>query len=256
MNKKLHDSIFYQELRKNLQEKFYQENNKIFKEIDNENIVSIHNKIYDLYLPVSELDKILPISFAGFCNKLYDLHDNISEWIIVPILKGGIYTESYIKKFAFIHFMENEFIHLSSYIEDAKRGKIRTRMLPLVEKIKKRHVILLDEIIESGEQLSLAAHYIWQMEPLSINAYIPINKLESKDKEQELKDIFLKKYRGIFSAAIEFPYNCWAAGTFLGLDSGGKFRATNPHLYVERVGEVAHPYSWYLENTQNPYKKK
>ena len=68
--------------------------------------------------------------------------------------------------------------------------------------------------------------------------FIAINKVDPQ-KKQALKKNF-DQY-GVYTTAIQCPYNYWAIGTLLGLDNNQFCRATLDHLYIEKKDQKPAP---------------
>ena len=217
----------------------------------NQNLVFIGKREYRLYLRKYSIDFLLEYFFAKHLNQLveaYGMEVISNQLIFLPVLKGGVYLESAIKEFSRLHFIPNEFVGIQSY-ENNTRKICKFYLDCPQEKIENKHLILMDEVIDSGETLKQVIQKFSKKKPLSINLFVSINKL-SKQKHKELI-AFFKAY-GVYTTAICCPHNLWAVGTLLGLDSNQMCRATLDDLYVAKSTK-----NWNLEDefSQNPYNK-
>jgi hypoxanthine phosphoribosyltransferase len=211
--------------------------------------IFLENQEYSLYLKRKSIDFLLQYFFAKHLNQLVQAHgiDVISNSLtFLPVLKGGVYLESTIKEFSKLHFIPNEFVGMSSY-ENTTRKRSNFYLKIPQEKIENKHLILLDEVIDSGETLKQITQTISKQNPASINLFVAINKL-TKAKHESLAHFF-QNY-GVYTTAICFPSALWAVGTLLGLDADQMCRATLDDLFIMKNAE-----NWALLEgaSKNPY---
>ena len=204
---------------------------------------------YCLYLKKRSIDFLLQYSFANYFNKLVKTHglEVISSHLIfLPVLKGGVYLESSIKEFSRLHFIPNELVGMQSYKKTMKKNNV-LYLDCAQEKIENKHLILLDEVIDSGETLQHIVQKFLRKKPASINLFVAINKL-AKQKNLEITKFF-QSY-GVFTTAIYFPHNLWAVGTLLGLDADQMCRATLDDLFIAKSDK-----NWLVSDkkSKNPY---
>ena len=242
--------IFESVLEKEVNRIITEQNQKVIQyKKEKPNSIFLKKQEFCLYLERNIIEFLLEYFFAKHLNQLISTHGIavISEQLLfLPILKGGVYLESVIKKFSRLHFIETEFVGVKSY-NDKIKTKENIYLNCTKEQIANKHLILIDEIVDSGKTLQTLIQLFLEKKPASINIFIAINKL-SKEKYQELSLSF-KKY-GVFTTAICFPTDLWAAGTLLGLDANQKCRATLDDLFIASGKE-----NWTLgeENSKNPY---
>ena len=99
--------------------------------------------------------------------------------LLIGILKGGVvFLSDLIRNLNFPH--EVEFIRVSSYgSKSISDGKIKWIMKPQME-IKGRHVIIVEDIIDTGYTLKKIYEEIKKEEPLSCKICVFLDKFERR----------------------------------------------------------------------------
>ena len=227
--------IFQDFLENRVAKKIQEQNTNILQSLSSENsdTIQMEGREFELFLKKREIEFLIEYFFAKHLSQMMlrfgeDIISN--KLIFMPILKGGVYLESIIKVFSRLHFISSEFIGMQSYFNGKK--KENKQYLDCDKKIiENNHIILIDEIIDSGETLTKITENIFSKNPASISFFIAINKVDPQ-KKQALKKNF-DQY-GVYTTAIQCPYDYWAIGTLLGLDNNQFCRATLDHLYIEK----------------------
>ncbi len=234
--------IFQDFLENRVAKKIQEQNTNILQSLSSENsdTIQMEGREFELFLKKREIEFLIEYFFAKHLSQMMlrfgeDIISN--KLIFMPILKGGVYLESIIKVFSRLHFISSEFIGMQSYFNGKK--KENKQYLDCDKKIiENNHIILIDEIIDSGETLKKITENIFSKNPASISFFIAINKVDPQ-KKQALKKNF-DQY-GVYTTAIQCPYNYWAIGTLLGLDNNQFCRATLDHLYIEKKDQKPAP---------------
>ena len=110
------------------------------------NTISIHNKIFEIYIPDHEISKIIDL-MADQINK--SCFDNP---LFISVLNGSFMFTSDLMKKINISNTEISFIKLSSY-SGIKTSGIINELIGLNGDITNRNIILLEDIIDTGNTL-------------------------------------------------------------------------------------------------------
>lgn len=110
-----------------------------------------------------EIDKIV--------NKLADeitsFYKPITDEIMaICILKGSIHFYSDLLKRLDMNVRYN-FVHVSSYAGERSTGKIRVKTW-VDESLTGRHVLLIEDIVDTGNTLRYIMNYIWKQKPATV----------------------------------------------------------------------------------------
>ncbi len=231
--------IFQDFLENRVAKKIQEQNTNVLNSLNfkTPDVIQLNGKEFQLYLKKREIEFLLEYFFAKHLNQMVSRFGEeviSNKLIFMPILKGGVYMESIIKVFSRLHFVSSEFVGLRSYSGDKKKEN-HFYLNCSKEKVENKHLILIDEITDTGDTLKIVTESLLKKNPASINFFIAINKLELEKKNYLGK--FFKQY-GIYTTAIDFPNDYWAIGTLLGLDTDQLCRATLDNLYIEKKTEA------------------
>lgn len=228
-----------------------EQNKKILSPValNQDKIIQICGKDFQLYLKKNEIDFLINFYFAEHINKMVEKFgkDALStNTIFIPILKGGAYIERDLRIFSKLHFVTTEYVGIKSY-QGVSKTKKKIYLKCPQEKITGKHVILIDEIIDTGETVNEFVEDFKKKSAKSINIFTGINKLSANHYQKTKTQL---EHHGVFTTAINFPSNMWAAGSLLGLDNDQLFRATIDDLYIEKSEQ-----NWEIDDLQsdNPY---
>lgn len=141
------------------------------------------------------------------------------EVIFCPVLKGGVFfAVDLMKRYNGDCLME--FIKVSSYEGENSTGKIKLELSLRKEKITGKHIILVEDIVDTGRTFSYLIDYIKEMEPKSLKTCSLLNK-----ESRRLLDVSVD-YIG-FSIDDKFVIG-------YGLDFDGKYRQLPYIGYLEK----------------------
>ncbi len=132
----------------------------------------------DLQERIAELGEEISRDYAG------------KELLLVSILRGGVFfTVDLMKKISIPHLVE--FMAISSYGAGVREstGDVRV-MLDLQINIRDKHVLLVEDIIDSGNTLSSVIERLKARHPKSIEVCTLLDKADRREVEVPLK------YRG------------------------------------------------------------
>ena len=186
--------IFQDFLENRVSRKIQEQNTNILQSLslENSDTIQMEGKEFELFLKKREIEFLIEYFFANHLNQMMVRFGEAmisNRLVFMPILKGGVYLESIIKVFSRLHFVSSEFIGMQSY----NGGEKKENKLYLncdKEVVENKHLILIDEIIDSGETLKIVAENIAAKNPASVNFFVAINKLSNADplKQQALKN--------------------------------------------------------------------
>jgi len=114
-------------------------------------------------------------TFANIINALY----KEKAVTLVGILRGGApFAVDIAKAIAIPVVME--WMCLRSYTGTSSTGQVQVLLKPAAENIKDRHVILLDDIIDTGLSAHTAIALIKEMHPASVQLITAVDKPEAR----------------------------------------------------------------------------
>lgn len=150
------------------------------------------------------------------------VHDYIDRKpILIGILSGSFILLSDLSRMIWkenFHEFEVEFLGVTSYGagKDSTRNPIFTKDLSI--DIKNRHIILIEDIVETGYSLKKVYEALIKKEPASIKTLVLLDKKEKREVD------FLPEYVG-----FTVPGNAWVEGYGLDTDQFGR---GNPDIIV------------------------
>jgi hypoxanthine phosphoribosyltransferase len=120
------------------------------------------SKIEVLYSD-SDLDQIVTRLADEINNYYLPITDEITA---VCILKGSVHFYSDLLKKLRLKVRYN-FVHVSSYSGTATTGRIRVKTW-VDESVTDRHVLLIEDIVDTGGTLRYIINYIWKQKPADV----------------------------------------------------------------------------------------
>lgn len=139
--------------------------------------IKIKDKIFQRYITHDEI-QLRVQAISAELSKIY--HDK--NPIFIVILRGAFMFASDILKY-FNDPCEIEFTHLSSYTGMESSGKIHIKLPVNEDKIKDRHIIILEDIVDSGLTMSFFTTYLNQLSPQSVSLVSFLYKPENLIKD-------------------------------------------------------------------------
>ncbi len=166
--------------------------------------MNINNDIKAVLINKEELEKrILEIS-KQISSDYLDKNP-----VMICLLKGSISYFAHLCEHIYIP-LEYEFLRASSYHGATSSGEVKLLHVPTIS-LKNRHVIIIEDIIDTGITLSAIKKVMMEMQPASIE----ITTLLDKPSRRQVNDI-VPKYVG-FTIPDEFVVG-------FGLDFNEKYR--------------------------------
>lgn len=156
--------------------------------------ISVHDKIFIKYLSIEQIQERVDEIAASLRN---DLTDKIP--LFLAILNGAFIFAADLVRAMEIP-LELSFIKISSY-EGMERGKNAQTVLGLTESIKDRHVIVVEDIIDTGKTMEKLSEELFALNPASLRIVTLLHKPEAMQTEIkidyigfEVPDLFLIGY--------------------------------------------------------------
>ncbi len=130
----------------------------------------------DLYARIAELGKELSEDYRGKCIKL------------ICVLKGGIYFLTELSKNIEEDVpVELDFMAVSSYGNEKVSSGVVKIIKDLDESIEGKDVIIVEDIIDSGNTLSYLINILWDRNPNSIEVCTLLDKPSRRVRDVEVK---------------------------------------------------------------------
>lgn len=138
--------------------------------------IQIHGKQFQLFISEEKIQQRIQEIAYELTEKYHDKHP-----VFIIVLRGAfMFAADILKKFNFP--CEIEFVKLTSYTGMESSGKINVS-LPLHEEvIQNRHIIILEDIVDSGLTMDFFLQYINGMQPTSVTLVSFLYKPENLQK--------------------------------------------------------------------------
>jgi hypoxanthine phosphoribosyltransferase len=153
-----------------------------------------------LFLDVREIDRITGDLAERIAIDFKTFHDNGNDLIAIVTLKGALFfAADLIRKIGMPFYID--FVRLSSYgAGDKTSGKVR--VLKDIEcSVTNRHVLIIDEIVDSGHTIAFLRHHLKDKNPRSIRVATLLSKPSRREVDveveycgKEVEDKFLVGY--------------------------------------------------------------
>lgn len=126
--------------------------------------VTLHGRQFRVMIPDTEIDKAIQ-KVADKLNARFSSPD--SRPIFIGVLKGSVlFLADLVRKTSFLS--EMEFVRISSYEGTSSTGKI-TLNIPLSADIEGRDVVIVEDIVDTGESINFMLSYLKEKNPRSIS---------------------------------------------------------------------------------------
>lgn len=174
-------------------------------------VAPLTNKLKRVLISEEEIQKRVG-EIADEINTRYK--DIESPLVLVSVLKGSVFfLADLARKLTIPHMID--FIAISSYGQNGdRRGEVRF-LMDTRESITDRHVLIVEDILDSGNTLEYLTTNFLARHPLSVEKAVFLNKPGKHEKNVEIQ------YKG-----FDIP-NVWVVG--YGLDYKEEFR-TLPYI--------------------------
>ncbi|GLW15714.1 hypoxanthine phosphoribosyltransferase [Streptomyces sp. NBRC 13847] len=134
------------------------------------------------------------------------------ELTLVGVLKGGAMFAADLARAVRLS-VSLEWIRLSTYADGAVAGEVRRKGVELDADLRGRHVLLVEDLIDSGVTLAWLRDHLVDFGPASVESCV----LMRMHKEDQIEDRPVPRYVG-----FEVPSTTWVAG--YGIDYADRHR--------------------------------
>ncbi|MCX7953715.1 MAG: hypoxanthine phosphoribosyltransferase [Bacteroidales bacterium] len=147
--------------------------------------IKVIDKKFELLINEKEIKKVVK-KIANQINRDY----KNEEVIFIPILNGAfIFAADLIRHIKIKNKIT--FLKLQSYIGERSSGKVR-KLIGLTEDIKNKKVIVIEDIVDTGETLVKLLELLKKYEPAEIKVVTLLLKTENYIKKQKIDYIGFK----------------------------------------------------------------
>jgi hypoxanthine phosphoribosyltransferase len=138
--------------------------------------IKLHDKTFEIYIPETEIAKIV-LNIADQIN-----NSGIEKPLFIAVLNGSfLFAADVIRKIT-IPNSEISFVKLASYEGTESTGKVN-ELIGLNQDLKGRNVIILEDIIDTGNTLTTLTQMIEKKEISSLKIATLLYKPEAYTKE-------------------------------------------------------------------------
>lgn len=146
--------------------------------------ISLEGKIFEQYISSEEIDSICT-RLAAELNEEYSSYQ--MEIILISILDGSfIFMADLVRKLNFPHRIH--FVKLKSYEDMESKGEVKY-ILDLQTDVKNKHVLVIEDIIDTGLTIESFVEKLVASEPLSVKTCTLLSKPEVHNDIVELQFI-------------------------------------------------------------------
>lgn len=124
-------------------------------------MVTVHNKPFRVYLPETDIQQIVK-RMAGEISRDYADKDPV----LCPVLTGSYIFAADLTRYLDFD-PEIRFVRYTSYEGMSSTGVVKPE-LPFSPKLRGRHVIIVEDIVDTGNCMEYMLHELRQIEPASI----------------------------------------------------------------------------------------
>ncbi|MEG1622893.1 MAG: hypoxanthine phosphoribosyltransferase [Alistipes sp.] len=142
-----------------------------------QNIIKLHDKYFKVMIPAEQVDKAVSV-VADRINRDYaERHTPV----FVGVLNGSfMFLSDLLKKIDFN--CELTFVKLASYSGTCSTGEVRS-LIGLTTPIEGRHVVIVEDIVDTGESISHMIHELEKHHPATIEVCTLFFKPASYSKQ-------------------------------------------------------------------------
>lgn len=127
-----------------------------------EDIIKLHDRKFKIMIPAEEIDRAV----EAIAQRINADYKDKETPLFLGILNGSfMFMSDLIKKIEFNN--ELSFVKLASYSGDHSTGEVKT-LIGLSGSIKGRHVIIVEDIVDTGESIEQMLRQLAPYEPASV----------------------------------------------------------------------------------------
>jgi len=158
-------------------------------------IIQLHDKKFRVMIPAEQIDRAV----SDVAERINTDYGDKDTPIFLGILNGSfMFMSDLIKKIEFNN--ELSFVKLASYDGDHSTGEVKT-LIGLNNSLRGRHIIIVEDIVETGNSIAHMVHDLAQYEPASVEVctlfYKPAcycGKIPIKYRAMEIGNEFIVGY--------------------------------------------------------------
>ncbi len=125
-------------------------------------VIQLHDKKFKIMIPAEQIDEAV----AAVATRINADYAQKETPLFVGVLNGSfMFMSDLIKKIEFNN--ELSFVKLASYEGTASTGEVRS-LIGLNNSIEGRHVIIVEDIVDTGESIEHMMHELGRHNPASI----------------------------------------------------------------------------------------
>ncbi len=125
-------------------------------------IIQLHDKKFRIMIPAAKIDEAV----SAVAEKINRDYADKETPLFVGVLNGSfMFMSDLIKKIEFQN--ELSFVKLASYDGTESTGKVRN-LIGLNNSIKGRHVIVVEDIVDTGESIAHMMQMLEELQPASV----------------------------------------------------------------------------------------
>jgi hypoxanthine phosphoribosyltransferase len=186
--------------------------------------MSMYDDIEKVLISTEEIEE----GIEALAQEMNDLYSDEDVPLLVCILKGAfMFLSDLVRHLDFRH--EIDFMEISSYGSSTKSSGIVRILLDLASSIEGRHVVIVEDIVDTGHTLNYILRNLSTRNPASLRVCTLLNKPSRREVEVPVD------FEG-FEVPNEFVMG-------YGLDYAEQYRnipfigVLKPHVYAEVTGE-------------------
>ena len=146
-----------------------------------EDIIQLHDKKFKVMIPAEEIDEAV----AAVAERINVDYAGVETPLFLGILNGSfMFMSDLIKKIEFQN--ELSFVKLTSYEGTASSGCVKS-LIGLNNSIEGRHVIIVEDIVDTGESIEHMIHELEAHNPASVEVCTLFFKPGSYRKQLPIK---------------------------------------------------------------------
>lgn len=127
-----------------------------------EDIIKLHDKKFRIMIPAEKIDQAV----SAVAERINADYADVDTPLFVGVLNGSfMFMSDLIKKIEFQN--ELSFVKLASYEGTSSTGEVKS-LIGLNNPIEGRHVIIVEDIVDTGESIEHMVHELQSRHPASI----------------------------------------------------------------------------------------
>ena len=144
-------------------------------------IIKLHDRTFKVMIPAEEIDRAV----AAVAERINQDYAECETPIFLGVLNGSfMFFSDLIKKMDFNN--EISFVKLASYVGTSSTGEVQ-QLIGLSGSIEGRHIIIVEDIVDTGESISHMYNLLKEQNPASVEVCTLFFKPNSYSREVPIK---------------------------------------------------------------------